>query len=195
MYRAYDPTHARWLNRDPVGEMGGINLYAYALGNPLSYADPTGRNVTMTCRPLSMFSYLGRGAPKHCGVVVWHMSKDCPPKVIIDRQFSLAGFTQSPTRDPGNQTYLDDQTAFNNPGGANTNYGVASPTGMTQDQFDAAVIESGNNYSLPAPYAWSGPNSNTAAASIIAGAGGVAPNVWNAPAESWSPLVNIPLAY
>lgn len=43
MYRAYDPTHARWLNRDPMGEMGGLNLYAYVDGNPASIEDPSGR--------------------------------------------------------------------------------------------------------------------------------------------------------
>jgi RHS repeat-associated protein len=42
MYRAYDPAHARWLNRDPIGEAGGANLYAYAGGNPTSTIDPLG---------------------------------------------------------------------------------------------------------------------------------------------------------
>jgi RHS repeat-associated protein len=42
MYRAYDPTHARWLNRDPIGEAGGVNLYAYVDGNPLAFYDPKG---------------------------------------------------------------------------------------------------------------------------------------------------------
>jgi len=42
LYRAYDPTHARWLNRDPIAEAGGINLYAYVSGNPLSRIDPFG---------------------------------------------------------------------------------------------------------------------------------------------------------
>ena len=40
--RAYDPTHARWLNRDPIGEAGGVNLYAYVNGNPVSDTDPLG---------------------------------------------------------------------------------------------------------------------------------------------------------
>jgi len=40
--RAYDPVHARWINRDPIGEAGGINLYAYVGGNPLTYRDPSG---------------------------------------------------------------------------------------------------------------------------------------------------------
>jgi RHS repeat-associated protein len=42
MYRAYDPTHARWLNRDPAGEMGGVNLYAYVSENPIATSDPFG---------------------------------------------------------------------------------------------------------------------------------------------------------
>jgi RHS repeat-associated protein len=41
-YRAYDPTHARWLNRDPIGEAGGVNLYAYVSGSPVSYLDSQG---------------------------------------------------------------------------------------------------------------------------------------------------------
>lgn len=40
--RAYDPVHARWLNRDPAGESGGLNLYAYVAGNPLNAVDPLG---------------------------------------------------------------------------------------------------------------------------------------------------------
>jgi RHS repeat-associated protein len=42
LHRAYDPVHARWLNRDPIGESGGINLYAYVGGNPLNGIDPLG---------------------------------------------------------------------------------------------------------------------------------------------------------
>jgi RHS repeat-associated protein len=42
LHRAYDPAHARWLNRDPIGERGGVNLYAYVGGNPISEVDPSG---------------------------------------------------------------------------------------------------------------------------------------------------------
>jgi RHS repeat-associated protein len=41
-HRAYDSIRARWLNRDPIMEMGGINLYAYVRGNPMSLIDPLG---------------------------------------------------------------------------------------------------------------------------------------------------------
>lgn len=40
--RAYDPTDGRWLNRDPIGELGGVNLYAYVGDNPVTFDDPLG---------------------------------------------------------------------------------------------------------------------------------------------------------
>ncbi|MCG3576872.1 RHS repeat-associated core domain-containing protein [Ralstonia solanacearum] len=42
LFRAYDPGTGRWVSRDPMGEDGGINLYAYVGGNPVSLADPLG---------------------------------------------------------------------------------------------------------------------------------------------------------
>ena len=41
-YRAYDPNLGRWLSIDPLGEAGGMNLYAYCYGNPLNLYDPDG---------------------------------------------------------------------------------------------------------------------------------------------------------
>lgn len=41
-YRAYDPLARRWLNRDPIEESGGPNLYGYVGGNPLNYVDLLG---------------------------------------------------------------------------------------------------------------------------------------------------------
>jgi uncharacterized protein RhaS with RHS repeats len=43
-FRGYDSSHGRWLNRDPIEERGGINLYEYANANPSSYMDPTGNH-------------------------------------------------------------------------------------------------------------------------------------------------------
>ena len=40
--RYYNPYLCRFLNRDPAGFAGGMNFYAYANGNPVSYLDPFG---------------------------------------------------------------------------------------------------------------------------------------------------------
>ncbi len=41
-YRFYAPVIERWLNRDPLGETGGINLYAYVQNDPVDWVDPWG---------------------------------------------------------------------------------------------------------------------------------------------------------
>jgi RHS repeat-associated protein len=41
-FRAYSPDLARWLNRDPVGEEGGLNLYAYSGLDPINGRDALG---------------------------------------------------------------------------------------------------------------------------------------------------------
>jgi RHS repeat-associated protein len=42
MFRGYDPALQRWITRDPIGEMGGINLYGFVGNNALGWVDPLG---------------------------------------------------------------------------------------------------------------------------------------------------------
>jgi RHS repeat-associated protein len=42
VYRFYDPDLGRWLNRDPIEERGGLNLYGYVANDPLNLIDPLG---------------------------------------------------------------------------------------------------------------------------------------------------------
>ncbi len=41
-FRHYDPATCRWLNRDPLEESGGLNLYAYCNGDPVNGIDYLG---------------------------------------------------------------------------------------------------------------------------------------------------------
>jgi RHS repeat-associated protein len=40
--RYYQPQTGRWLSRDPLGEDGGVNIYAFVGNSPVSHIDPTG---------------------------------------------------------------------------------------------------------------------------------------------------------
>jgi len=42
LYRFYDPNLQRWLNRDPIGELGGVNLYSFAVNRPTRFMDRWG---------------------------------------------------------------------------------------------------------------------------------------------------------
>jgi RHS repeat-associated protein len=53
VFRAYDPDLGRWLNRDPIAELGGINMYSYVANDALNLRDPVGEqaNQKSLCDP------------------------------------------------------------------------------------------------------------------------------------------------
>lgn len=44
-FRYYDPETGRWLSRDPIGERGGLNLYAFVGNDPVGFIDVLGLAV------------------------------------------------------------------------------------------------------------------------------------------------------
>jgi RHS repeat-associated protein len=47
LFRVYDPSLGRWLSRDPLGEVAGLNLYAYCGNNPVRFIDKYGLETTI----------------------------------------------------------------------------------------------------------------------------------------------------
>ncbi|RJP70179.1 MAG: RHS repeat-associated core domain-containing protein, partial [Candidatus Abyssobacteria bacterium SURF_17] len=58
-YRArwYDPQLGRFMNQDPIGDLGGLNLYAYVGNDPVSRIDPLGLEGLFS--PLALSPQLG----------------------------------------------------------------------------------------------------------------------------------------
>ncbi len=70
-YRDYAPLTGRFVERDPIDYSGGINLYAYAGNNPITHADPSGLQGTVT-----------QTTEKVAGVILKPVEHDIPQRIL-----------------------------------------------------------------------------------------------------------------
>jgi RHS repeat-associated protein len=183
--RDYMPNLGRYLESDPTGLRSGPNTFQYANSNSDKFIDPSGFVVTMTCSGIGVV---------HCADFVWHWVTDPCTGVrqkVVDAQYSLGYGGQKPVTDQRDPQFWGDRWYFYNPGMVGTNYDIPVPQGMTSGQFDQSVMNVGNSYSQD-PYFMLGPNSNTAANSIITEAGGTTPDVPGAVGQYANPHFSFP---
>ncbi len=87
--RVYDPKLGRWMSRDPIAEVGGINLYSYVLGDPINATDAMGLYGTNDCSYYDKRcqevggDYYCKEAPKWCN----RFPKDSDPDPSRDDDF------------------------------------------------------------------------------------------------------------
>jgi uncharacterized protein RhaS with RHS repeats len=64
----YNPSTGRWLNRDPIGERGGVNLYALVGNDPLGEIDVLGHQVKATWKINPRKTLVGKPVAPGLGV-------------------------------------------------------------------------------------------------------------------------------
>jgi RHS repeat-associated protein len=80
VFRPYAAAMGRWLNRDPIGERSGLNLYTYASNNPTTLIDPRGLWTIAFGGDSAVAGYFGGGGSIGAGSGVvcgtdgcWHI--------------------------------------------------------------------------------------------------------------------------
>jgi len=70
-YRFYDLSLQRWLNRDPAGMFGGLNLYSYVGNRAPNFVDPLGLDpVTGAVVGIGVGTTIGTGSSGGAGVTI-----------------------------------------------------------------------------------------------------------------------------
>lgn len=78
-HRTYDPTIGRFLEPDPIGSDGGLELYQYGHGDPVNFVDPLGHaeigSVCSASAPVIGFSKIEPMTPQT-------LDADIPPSIF-----------------------------------------------------------------------------------------------------------------
>jgi uncharacterized protein RhaS with RHS repeats len=173
-HRFYDPSTGRYLSADPIGLDGGINLYAYARGNPVKYIDANGLKARVCCRLVPFIGYLT--SARHC-----YIERDTDG---VRTTWGLIGDTGGPLSTTG--TVYRNNT-FDS-GGVCGEWKDDDENQCCPDCVDDCVEGASNAYPSPSKYEFfSGPNSNTFAGTVARTCGLSKPDVALTPGYDSSP--------
>lgn len=92
--RTYDPSTGRYLEADPIGQAGGLNVYSYVFNNPVRYSDHYG--LFAPAIPAPVAPPVGGGNGAGTGGIDW--SAPFWPKWIRELFFNEDG--NEPTDPP-----------------------------------------------------------------------------------------------
>ena len=103
-YRFYSPELMRWIARDPIGENGGVNLYAININNPVSSVDSLGltkvslsmsienKDSGINILPFVAIRMTVVEPPQHAGKLYFiQLARDKGTAWKVDNQNSIAG--------------------------------------------------------------------------------------------------------
>ena len=151
--RQYNPVTARWDRMDPLCEKYyGVSPYAYCAGNPMNFIDPDGKKVYVFATTLpSSYDIIKNSGATHTFTVVkttdgkvYRFAYGPKADGVIN---SISGLTPIVECD-----YQQDEIAVSNffSSGMDDNtknvIPVTVPEGMTESEFDNAVINSANEF-------------------------------------------------
>ena len=102
--RYYDPTTGRFTQEDPVGLAGGMNLYGFAEGDPVNFADPFGLRPMTPDERERMGNYCNQ---VDCDKIDIHEGKDSEKENSARKDVLKASFGSSITL--GNDIYISDR--------------------------------------------------------------------------------------
>ena len=75
-HRFYNPDTGRWLNRDPIRERGGRNVYAFVVNRPTDYVDRLGMHVFIKFRVTTAHGSVEVNDENHNGTDVISVDPD-----------------------------------------------------------------------------------------------------------------------
>lgn len=107
-FRYYNPQTGRWINRDPLGEEGGDNLYAFVENNALSNSDYLGLDVHDGEFKVVVKSYIARVGSNYGSFPGFRFSPNTRRRNAALAAFSLLvdkSFSEDPRGDAKDKGY------------------------------------------------------------------------------------------